>query len=159
MEVNLQHSVVSLCTPSWVFVTPSAICNETMPSIVVTLLPFKTSSRNRLNLPEWSLDNAEGLRCWVTRRHIDRRPIYCDTSETKMSEIRRIDTEHHLLDLLQRTVDRIQQRSIGVAIDEREIVLSGRVENWHQKQQAQESVRSLHRSARSIRNDILVDVR
>ena len=67
----------------------------------------------------------------------------------------RIDTQHHLLDLMQTAVDRIAGSDIRVQLVRESVLLSGDVDCWHQKQFAQESIRR-YTGERMISNDIRV---
>ena len=67
----------------------------------------------------------------------------------------RIDTQHHLLDLMQTAVDRIAGSDIRVQLVRESVLLSGDVDCWHQKQFAQESIRR-YAGERMISNDIRV---
>ena len=79
-----------------------------------------------------------------------------NTKATRKSHnIVRIDVQHHALDLMKRAVSRIASGSVDVRVEGGEVVLNGVVNSWHEKQYAQESIRSLT-SGRVIRNSVQV---
>lgn len=67
----------------------------------------------------------------------------------------RIDLQHQVLDLMERAVARISSGAIQVRLADDEVILDGHVNTWHEKQYAQESIRSLT-SGRVIRNSLVV---
>lgn len=67
----------------------------------------------------------------------------------------RIDSEHQLLEMMQATVARICAAKIQVAMHDDSVLLSGSVNSWYDKQQAQESLRRLT-GARTILNELAV---
>ena len=66
----------------------------------------------------------------------------------------RIDTQHHVLELIQKAVSRIAG-SVQVQLADEHIFLTGQVNSWHQKQFAQESIRP-HAGQRIICNSLKV---
>ena len=71
-------------------------------------------------------------------------------------QILRLDPQHHLLDLMKSALSRINGPGIDVRILGEELLLTGTVNSWHEKQHAQECIRELSRG-RPILNDIRVD--
>ncbi|MCR9199503.1 MAG: BON domain-containing protein [Planctomycetaceae bacterium] len=67
----------------------------------------------------------------------------------------RIDTEHHLLDMMKTAVSRLNARNVDIQFDDDAVLLSGTVDCWHDKQRIQESVRGLTGS-RFIENNLQV---
>lgn len=67
----------------------------------------------------------------------------------------RIDTEHHLLDMMRQAVSRLNARDVDIQFDDDAVLLCGTVDCWHDKQRIQESVRGLTGS-RFIENNLQV---
>lgn len=74
-----------------------------------------------------------------------------DSSSRKV----RFDREHKLEQLVSKSIQRLQLFGVDVSLQEDDVVLSGRVYSWYEKQLAQESVRTMVPTLR-IRNQILV---
>ena len=68
----------------------------------------------------------------------------------------RLDPEHHLLELMQTSLRRINRQSINVQLVRDSVLLTGNVGSWHEKQHAQECVRP-YSQGRSISNHIRVE--
>ena len=66
----------------------------------------------------------------------------------------RIDTQHHVLELMQKAVSRIAG-SVQVQMADEHVFLTGHVDSWHQKQFAQEAIRP-HAGDRVICNSVKV---
>ncbi len=56
----------------------------------------------------------------------------------------RLDTDHVMQELMAAAIARISG-AIRLEVRERQVLLTGTTESWHEKQQAQESLRSLSR--------------
>ena len=67
----------------------------------------------------------------------------------------RLDTDHHLQQLMQEAINRLQSGNVDVRLGDDSVVLNGTVSSWHDKQLAQESLRSISRS-RVIQNHLQV---
>jgi len=67
----------------------------------------------------------------------------------------RIDTDHQLHAMMKQEIQRLHGRSIDIRLDKDCVLLSGTVNSWSDKQQAQESIRGLSGS-HQIRNDVKV---
>ncbi len=70
----------------------------------------------------------------------------------------RFDREHKLEQLVSKSIQRLQLFGVDVSLQEDDVVLSGRVYSWYEKQLAQESVRTMVPTLR-IRNQIEVNNR
>ena len=70
----------------------------------------------------------------------------------------RFDREHKLERLVSKSIQRLQLFGVDVSLQEDDVVLSGRVYSWYEKQLAQESVRTMVPTLR-IRNQIEVNNR
>ncbi len=57
--------------------------------------------------------------------------------------------------MMQRTVERLQLANVTVRLSKDTVLLTGSVNNWHEKQYAQEALRAIS-STRKIRNEIRV---
>ncbi|MCA9064581.1 MAG: BON domain-containing protein [Planctomycetaceae bacterium] len=68
----------------------------------------------------------------------------------------RIDPEHAAAELMQKSVSRLLMNCVDVCVQNNEVWLTGRVPSYHDKQLAQESIRSLAGSRR-IRNLVAVE--
>lgn len=68
----------------------------------------------------------------------------------------RLDTDHAVQELMSAAVARINS-AIQLEFRDRHVCLSGVAESWHEKQQAQESLRALS-GQYTIRNEIRVPV-
>ena len=78
------------------------------------------------------------------------------TGSLKSSKpILRIGTEHHVLELMKSALLRVAGRDTKIEIRLDDVVLSGRVQRWYQKQAAQECIRNLALH-RTIQNRIEV---
>ena len=53
----------------------------------------------------------------------------------------RLDTEHHVLELMQRAVGRLAGSSVKIRMSGDAVLLSGTVRSWYEKQNIQESIR------------------
>jgi len=71
------------------------------------------------------------------------------------SPILRVDTEHHLLDMMKQAVSRLNAPHLDIQLDDEAVLLNGTVDCWHDKQRVQESVRGLT-GARFIENNLQV---
>lgn len=67
----------------------------------------------------------------------------------------RIDTDHHLVELMQSAVDRLHGNRVDVQLCDEYVLLRGSVNSWSAKQSAQESIRRMSAS-RTIQNDLAV---
>lgn len=67
----------------------------------------------------------------------------------------RVDTEHHLLDMMKKAVSRMNALDLDIQLDQEAVLLNGTVNCWHDKQRIQESVRGLSGS-RYIENNLRV---
>ena len=76
-------------------------------------------------------------------------------SENHSSRTFRIDDGHKLEQLVFRSIQRLQLFGVNVELQNDELVLSGAVNSWYEKQLAQESVRAVVPTLR-IRNRISV---
>lgn len=74
--------------------------------------------------------------------------------QTSVSRAVRLDTDHAVQELMSAAVSRING-SIRLEFRERQACLSGSAASWHEKQQAQESLRALN-SEYTICNEICV---
>ena len=77
------------------------------------------------------------------------------STSAQSSTYLRIDTEHHLLDMMKTAVSRLNARDVDIQFDDDAVLLSGTVDCWHDKQRIQESVRGLTGS-RFIENNLQV---
>ncbi|MCA9057347.1 MAG: BON domain-containing protein [Planctomycetaceae bacterium] len=77
------------------------------------------------------------------------------TSTDDLQRTLRIDPEHQLGELMQDSVSRMLMNCVDVMLQHDEVWLTGRVTSYHEKQLAQESVRSLA-GKRRIRNLVAV---
>lgn len=77
------------------------------------------------------------------------------TSSPSASPIFRVDTEHHLLDMMKQAVSRLNAHNLDIQLDDEAVLLHGTVDCWHDKQRVQESVRGLTGS-RFIENNLQV---
>lgn len=66
----------------------------------------------------------------------------------------RLDTEHTVQELMSRAISQING-ALRVELSEQQVRLTGATESWHEKQMAQETLRSMS-SRYVIRNDIQV---
>lgn len=66
----------------------------------------------------------------------------------------RLDTEHTVQELMTRAISQIN-RALHVELREQQVRLTGAAESWHEKQMAQESLRSMS-SSYVIHNEIQV---
>ncbi|MEZ6126428.1 MAG: BON domain-containing protein [Planctomycetaceae bacterium] len=67
----------------------------------------------------------------------------------------RVDTDHHLCELMQNAVSRLLQGQVEVDVRRDRVLLSGRVCSWTEKQRAQECIRIMA-GARVIENHLTV---
>lgn len=72
-----------------------------------------------------------------------------------MAQYVRIDRAQHCINLAQDRLQRMLLPQVEVLLKDDEFHLTGLVSTWHEKQLAQESVRSVDRSRR-IRNQLIV---
>jgi osmotically-inducible protein OsmY len=68
----------------------------------------------------------------------------------------RLDEADSRVSLVQARVDRLMLRHVRVGLQQEEILLTGRVRSWHEKQLAQEIVRDVEPRLR-IRNHLELD--
>lgn len=87
----------------------------------------------------------------------DRPPSQMQSSSTPRNSTGsvRVDTDHHLHEMMQRAVGRLQQASVQVQLSRDSVLLTGSVNSWHEKQFAQEAIRVLSRTRR-IHNELQV---
>lgn len=67
----------------------------------------------------------------------------------------RIDTDHHLQEMMHAAVQRLHAGSIDIELTDNSVLLVGSVSSWADKQSAQERIRSMS-SSRVIDNQLLV---
>ncbi|MEZ6127196.1 MAG: BON domain-containing protein [Planctomycetaceae bacterium] len=70
--------------------------------------------------------------------------------ELPASRYFRVDTDHKLHEMMQRAVARLHGRDIGIQLHDRQVILTGTVRSWAEKQTAQESIRALSGSRRIV---------
>ena len=77
------------------------------------------------------------------------------SSTSSGSSYQRIDTEHHLMEMMQTAVSRIHSGNIQIRLQEEAIMMTGSVDCWYEKQHPQEILRELS-GGRRIHNELHV---
>lgn len=78
-----------------------------------------------------------------------------DSSSRKLAKSIRIDTDHCMHEMMQRAVERMPNASVKVQMSRQAVLLTGTVNSWQDKQDAQESIRAISRT-RKIHNELQV---
>jgi len=78
-----------------------------------------------------------------------------DSSSKMFARSIRIDTDHCMHEMMQRAVERLPNTSVKVQMSRHAVLLTGTVNTWQDKQDAQEAVRAINRT-RKIHNELQV---
>lgn len=83
------------------------------------------------------------------------RNTHDDSTSTNGGRSVRLDTDHHLHEMMRSAVQKLQRGQIDLQLTDQSVLLQGRVNSWSEKQAVQESIRNLSAS-RVIQNDLEV---
>lgn len=78
-----------------------------------------------------------------------------ESTSRKLARSIRIDTDHCVYEMMQRAVERMSNASVTVQMSGDTVLLTGSVNSWQDKQDAQEAIRAISRS-RTIHNELQV---